>query len=252
MPMELHKSLKNVGFTEKEASVYLALLKLKESLPSSVSRESGLKRPTTYLILDQLVSKGFASKLKRGKYFYFQPVSPHSVLETEYQKYKNFEEVLPDLLQLHERFNVKPQVSYFEGEKGIIHVMEDSLNTKGEILCWADVKMATKTLLSDYYPSYIKKKVERGIWLRGIFSFDNLAQKFKERGEEELREIYMIPKEEYPFKNEINIYDDKISIVSHQDKVGIIIRNSYIAETQRSIFNFAFKYAKMAEKELIG
>jgi len=139
----------------------------------------------------------------------------------------------------------------FEGEAGIIHVMEDTLTSSGEILCWADAKAATTTILSDYYPRYIKKKVERSIWLRGIFSFDEEAQKLKDRGEEELREIYMIPKVEYPFKNEINIYDDKVAIVSHQDKVGIIIHNSYIADTQRSIFNFAFKHAKLAEKELL-
>ena len=63
--------------------------------------------------------------------------------------------------------------------------------------------------------------------------------------------MYLIPKEDYPFKNEINIYDDKIAIISHEDKMGVIIQNANIAETQRSIFNFAFKYAKIAEKELL-
>jgi len=211
-----------------------------------------IKRPTAYLVLDQLVAKGYASKIKKGKYYYFQPVSPHAILENAYQRYKGIEHDLPELLKLHEKYAVKPQVSYFEGKNGIIHVMEDTLTASGEILCWADAKAATTTILSDYYPRYIKTKVERNIWLRGIFSFDEEAKKLKDRGDEELREIYMIPREDYPFKNEINIYDDKVAIVSHQDQVGIIIQNSYIADTQRSIFNFAFKYAKIAEKELLG
>jgi hypothetical protein len=45
----------------------------------------------------------------------------------------------------------------------------------------------------------------------------------------------------------INIYDDKVAIVSHQDQVGVIIENKNIADTQRSIFNFAFDYAKILE-----
>ncbi len=74
-----------------------------------------------------------------------------------------------------------------------------------------------------------------------------LAIKFKERGKEELREIYIIPKEKFPFYNEINIYDDKVAIISHQDQGGVIIQNQFIADTQRSIFKLGFKYAKIIE-----
>jgi len=59
--------LKRIGLNEKEAKVYLTLLEVNESLPSSISRQSGVKRPTTYVILGQLQKKGLVSHVKKGK-----------------------------------------------------------------------------------------------------------------------------------------------------------------------------------------
>ncbi|MFA5947458.1 MAG: helix-turn-helix domain-containing protein [Candidatus Gracilibacteria bacterium] len=249
--MDLTKILTGTGLTEKEAKVYLSLLELKEALPSTIAKKAGVKRPTGYLILDELIKKGLASKVKKGAYYYFQAISPHSLLEDQYTLYNNLEKALPELLKLNEIYSVKPEMSFFEGKEGLIRIMEDTLATKTEILCWADTKLAFTTVLKDYYPSYVAKKVRNKVWLRGILCYDEYALAFKKKSKEELREVYLISRKEYPFKNEINIYDDKIAIISHQDKIGVIIRNQNIADTQRSIFNFAFKYAKIAEKEVL-
>ncbi len=245
--MDLSKILENIGLSEKEAGVYLALLELKEALPSSISRRAGIKRPTTYVVLDELQAKGLVSHVKKGKWQYFQAINPHSLLEKEYSRYHGLELALPELLQMHHRYAVTPQMQVFGGKEGLIQIMEDTLTAKTDLLCWADVTMAVTTCLKDYYPEYIRKKVARGIWLRGFFCSDPLAVKFKKRGKEELREIYLIPKDKYPFKNEINIYDDKVAIISHEDEMGVIIRNKNIADTQRSIFKLGFEYAKILE-----
>jgi hypothetical protein len=93
--------------------------------------------------------------------------------------------------------------------------------------------------------------VQRKIWLRGIFCSDDTGLTFKKRGVSELREVHLVPKDKFPFKNEINIYDDKVAIISHQDEIGVIIQNQNIADTQRAIFNLAFEYAKILEKDLL-
>ena len=76
--MDLPKILQGIGLSEKESRVYLELLSLKEALHSQISRKAGVKRPTTYLILEQLAKKGLVSQVKKGRYVYFQPVNPHS------------------------------------------------------------------------------------------------------------------------------------------------------------------------------
>jgi HTH-type transcriptional regulator, sugar sensing transcriptional regulator len=246
--MSLINTLVNIGLSAKEAKIYLTLLEVKEALPSSISKISGVKRPTTYLILEQLTKKGLASKVRKGKADFYQPVNPNSLVEEQHKLFSDLEESLPEMLQMHERFAVRPQVSFFEGQKGLIQIMEDTLTTSTELLCWANIEIATTSCLEDYYPTYIKKKVERNLWLRGIFTESETAYKFKKNGKNELREICIISAEDYPFTNEINIYDDKIAIISHEDEIGVIIRNENIAKMQRSIFNFAFKYAKLVKK----
>lgn len=247
--MDIQKILQNIGLSDKETKIYLALLELKETLPSTISRKTKVKRPTTYVILEQLQKKGLVSHIKRGRALYFQALNPHSLLEDQYNKYTALEKALPELLGLHEKYSSIPQMSLFEGKEGLIRIMEDTLTTKTELLCWADVEEAITTCLKDYYSSYIKKKIARKIWLKGIFTYGKLAIQFKKRGKEELREIYMIPKEKFPFRNEINIYDDKVAIISHEDEIGIIIQNKNIADTQRAIFKLGFEYAKILEKK---
>lgn len=245
----LTQILQNIGLTEKESKIYLALLQLRDALPSIIAKRSGIKRPTAYVILEQLQKKGLVSYVKRGRTLYFRALNPNNFVEDQYNKYKGLENALPDLLKMHESYVVTPQMSVFESKEGLIKIMEDTLTTRTGLLCWADVTEAV-TSLKDYYPTYIAKKVKRKIFLRGIFCADKLAKRFQEHGEDELREVYLIPKEKFPFKNEINIYDDKVAIISHADQIGIIIQNKNIADTQRSIFELGFEYAKILDKSV--
>ena len=169
-----------------------------------------------------------------------------------HSRYQSLEQVLPEIEQLGLSHKTIPQVTVYEGKKGLIRVMEDTLTSSMDLLCWGDVKLASTTILDDYYPTYIRKKVAKKLWVRGIVSYDREGVEFKKRGEKELRELYLVPKEKFPFLNEINIYEDKVAIIAHADLVGVIIRNKNIADTQRSIFRLAFEYAPQLERKTLS
>lgn len=242
--------LKSIGLTEKEAKVYLVLLELHDTLPSIIAKKAQLKRPTTYVVLEQLVQKGLVSHMKRNGILSYRAVDPKFLLEDLENKTTKLKEAIPELQSLNRKFGIFPQMSVFEGIEGIIQIMEDTLTTSTGLLCWANPTIVM-SLLKDYYPSYVKKKVRKGIWLKGIFCYDEIGLEFRKRSSQELREVHLIPMEKFPFKNEINIYDDKVAIISHQDEVGVIIQNQNIADTQRAIFNLGFEYAKILEKEIL-
>lgn len=256
---DLLKTLHRIGFSEKEAAVYLTLLELNEALPSTISRIANVKRSTAYLILEQLQKKGLATSIKKSGHLYFQACKPDFLISAQRKKYEeikqqlsSLEAVLPELKLLHKDFTVTPQMSVYKGKEGLIQIMEDTLTVKDKmLLCWSNIDITVYTILEEYYPMYIMKKVASKIHLKGVFNYDKGAVRFKKRGEDELREVYLIPKELYLIDNEINIYDDKVSIISHQDEVGVIIQNEHIAKTQKSIFNLAFEYAKILEKNLL-
>lgn len=249
--MNLISVLEQSGLSEKEAKVYLALLELKEALPSTISRKTGVKRPTTYVILETLTSKGIVSKVEKKQLTFFQALDPRLLVEDQHTKFESLQKSLPELMGLHERFFSVPRMSLYEGKEGLIKIMENTLTAKTPICVWANAEMAATTILADYYPQYIKKKVKKRVWVNAILGYDKRALLFKKTEKEELREVHLIPKKKFPFKNEIDIYDNKVAIISHQDQVGVIIENINIADTQRSIFNFGFEYAKILEKELL-
>lgn len=55
---DLIKALATFGLSDKEALIYLTLYKLDEATAYQVAKESGLKRPTVYVLLDELRHKG--------------------------------------------------------------------------------------------------------------------------------------------------------------------------------------------------
>lgn len=249
--------LQKLGFSDKEAHVYLVLLELNEALASTLARKTGVIRSTAYSILEHLQKRGLVSTVRRNGNTYYQAQNPHmflsekrSTVQDMQQALRSLEIDLPQILELHKEYKT-PQMSVFKGKEGLIQVMQDTLTTSTELLCWCDVDLATNTVLTDYFPEYLRQKMEKQIWLKGIFCYDQASLRHKKEQEVELREVYLIPKEEFPFDNEINIYDDKVAIISYEDEVGVIIQNEHIANTQRSIFNFAFKYARLHEHEVL-
>ena len=61
--MNIIKNLQSLGFSEKESKVYFTLLKIGPSTAYKIAKQSGLKRPTVYIILEELRKKD----LKKNK-----------------------------------------------------------------------------------------------------------------------------------------------------------------------------------------
>ena len=74
-----HKHLEALGFTEKEARVYMTCLKNGPCTAQKISDDCGVKRPTTYVMLKALMEKELVELLKRGKKTYFAAAHPHAL-----------------------------------------------------------------------------------------------------------------------------------------------------------------------------
>ena len=60
----LGRKLEEIGLSEKEANVYLAILKVGRGTAYKIARLAGVKTPTTYLMLDDLLKKGLVLSLR--------------------------------------------------------------------------------------------------------------------------------------------------------------------------------------------
>lgn len=119
------KALASLGIEEKSAKVYLAGLALGTTSVQDLARKSGLKRPTVYLHLDELVKQGLFEHVSINNKKYYRAVDP-SVLEERLKKnLATLQKEMSQLIALRADTMGKPQVQVFEGEEGIRQVYNE-------------------------------------------------------------------------------------------------------------------------------
>lgn len=250
-PSQKHPALSSIlrscGLSEKESTIYLALLELGESTPLEISRTSRVKRPTTYVILQELAEKGLITHVTRGRGVHFRALDPSILYESKESALTQLRAALPKLSGIANHGLASGGTSdmrVFQGIEGLRQIMQDTLTAKGEILCWVDLELVTKKIFKTYWPHYIRQRIAKKLPVRAIMVADQAALSFRSRDRAELRESVLISKAAFPLHGEMNIYNNKIAILSYDEPVGVIIQNRAIADMQRSIFNLSFELAK--------
>ncbi len=243
MDKTLITPLKNVGLTEKESRVYLSCLELGSEVVTKIAKIAHLNRVTTYDILEKLKAKGFVTFLIKKNIKYFSALDPELVYAETQRHTSQLKLALPSLKRIKIGTN-HPQVQYFEGIEGIKAIYADTLTSKTEILNYANSREIRK-FWPEYDDEYVAKRVKKKIYLRGIAPEDEYGKHVHSQDKVKHREIRLVPAKTYDFTNEINIYDNKVAIVSiHDELIGMIIESSEIAHTQRAIFQMAWEFAK--------
>ncbi len=120
--MEIVDVLKTAGLDEKEAQVYLGLLELGTASVQLIASKAGLKRPTTYLILDSLQAKGMVSIIPRAKKALYTAESPEKIIGDLHKKQEMVKRFMPNMLALYNAKVEKPQIQLFEGKEGVLEV----------------------------------------------------------------------------------------------------------------------------------
>ena len=113
--MDETRILTKLGLSEKQAIVYSALLELGESSMTDIARRSKLKRPTVYLIIEELEILGIVSMVLKGKKKIYSAAHPNRIGELLRFRERQFNEILPSLVAKYGSLSEKPRVQMFEG-----------------------------------------------------------------------------------------------------------------------------------------
>lgn len=252
---DLKAGMLNIGFSEKEANVYLALLELGKGTVSATARAAGINRTTGYNVLDSLVSKGLVRVSGKAPKQEYVAESPNLIItllkekaEQSQKQLKNATKIVPQLKSIHNVGN-RPKVKFYEGEAGLIEVYEDTLTSKETIRAFATVDDMHNTL-PDYFPKYYKRRAGKKIAIRAIIPKTEVGLERIKHDKKEMRTTYLIPKDKFYFSPEINIYDNKVMIASWREKLGIIIESEEIADAMKKIYELSWAEAKRLDKKL--
>ncbi|HLN18721.1 MAG TPA: helix-turn-helix domain-containing protein [Patescibacteria group bacterium] len=247
----LEKEIEKLGLSDKEARVYLAALQLGKSPVQEIAVQARVNRATTYVIIDSLRKKGLMSTTEQNEKILFVAESPSNLLgmvrlqEKELkEKEKKIADLLPELLALHSLTGNKPKVKFYEGIEGLYTIQEEYLKTKSKqiynISCFDNFLIAMPRVGNEYTPRRIKK----GIRSKLIYITKDGPNKRFSSNEEELRESKYISPEVFPFKSDITIFDNKVSIESYEEGIiSVLIEHQSIADSLRAIFEFIWNNA---------
>lgn len=246
--------LVNLGFGDKEASVYLALLELGPSTTAEISGKAGINRTTGYDILESLINDGLVTPIGETKIQKFVAENPDKVIVFLENKIKKGEErlrqaynLLPELFSIY-NIEEKPKVKYYEGTNRMKEAFEDTLTSKEEILAYAIGSDAIKSVGNEYVEDYINKRVIKNIKIRVICPNDSESLTMINKNKEQLRESIVIPEDKFHFSVETNIYNDKVLNISWKEKFAVMIESKEIADAQKKVFELAWLGAKQYKK----
>jgi sugar-specific transcriptional regulator TrmB len=237
------QTLKQLGLSSEEIKLYQKLLEIGKTSAGKLIESTNLKRGTVYNYLDSLVGKGLVVKKQGEKKLYFEPQSPdklRDLLNSKKDQIKSIETNLDNLIPtLKSKFNLaveKPVIRYFEGKEGIKQIYKDTLkDTKliKVIRSIYDDKEFSQYLNTYYAP----KRARLGIKTKIISQLQG-EHEIVSHDKELLKRRKTIKEEDFPAPTEIDIYGDKVAMISFKRKlVGIIIENKDVAETMEHIFN---------------
>ena len=239
---KLSETLRELNLSEKESKIYLNLLRLGQTNVTRLAHDSKINRVTTYHILDSLLNKGLVTSTNRDKITHFQAVNPKRLIGILKEKEEKINSILPQLESLKKSAGKKPVVELYEGPKGISTLLDQTLNTKKDILTYGNYSIA-KEVAKYQSLNFRKKRVNKKIKLRSVINtfdkeFIKLANWDKFTKVKILKTLDKIT-------TFIQIYNDSVAILSFdKELIGIKIDNKEIADMHRFFFKLLWDNAK--------
>jgi len=239
--MEEEKQLQQLGLTDKEAKLYLNALELGTFSVAGIAHRSGLKRPTCYLILEELSKKGLVSINPKAKKTLYVVESPEILLKQSERNVLLSQKLVPKLNALHNTEKEKAVVKYYSGIKGIHNIYEDVLkckNKKYNLIGSAEEIVAT--VGKEFIDNWLETRIQKNISAKSIkMKSTEIPNKLYQSNI--LRECRYSPKDIF-IAETIFIYDDKTAIVStKKGNFGFIIESREFADTMTGLFKALWK-----------
>ena len=236
--MDLNDTLENIGLTEHEIKVYMALLELGPSLAGRITRKTGIHRRNVYDITERLIKKGLIGYILKNNRRLFEAANPDVFLDIVKREEEGVNQSLPFLQKLYQKTKEKQETNFYKGIHGLKTIFQDQLedNSEREILILGASNAAFE-VLPFYFKWYDKDRVKRKIKVRMIAS-EKMNKKVP------LSEIRYIP-EKYANPLAINIYKNKVSLIMwKKEPTAIVITEKEAADAYRKYFELMWKIAR--------
>ena len=238
--MENKQALIDLGLSEQESEAYLSLLRLGGGLASKVARDMHIKRTTIYAILQSLTLKGFATVyFRKSKKFYYAS-KPHKLAGLFEKKLETFNSMIPLLESLEKKETQSMGLRFIETKEELENFYEEILvEYKNKEYYAIGSAPAWEGIDNDFFIKYRKQRAKNNIHTKLLLSAE--SKQLDIAGDSLLRKYKYLP-EKYKFKSTIDIYKDKILIVSPDlSSLAVVIAIPAMVDIFKSIFEIIWE-----------
>lgn len=246
--VELAAKLQSVGFTNKQAKVYVAALFLGPSAVQKIAEQAEINRATAYVILDELAKMGLVTESTQGKKTVFVAEPPTSIdryLDDQSKalvsKKDELKSLLPGLEEMSRSTDGAevPVVRFYKGKKGIDQTNAES---RRKAQNGDEIYMVTNSdEVEAIFPAHnsenavlrVSKKLSSKVLYysvsRPLPSNTKILRKTK--------------RIKTPVMADITLYPSRATLVTYagENSTGIVIDNKQIVETLRVVFELAWQ-----------
>lgn len=240
--MQLDKILSELGLSQKETKIYLAVLESGEAPLTQIAKNTAIPRTSCYGLIENLIEKGFVTYMvKRRKKYYFAE-NPDHLLKQEEKKGALLKEALPRFKALYNISGVKPKIRFYEGVSGIKQILQEIINEKRDFLAITSIEDAN-TILHGDFGDFIGQRIKHNLRVRLLTGRTPAALKLKKTDGQSLRDTRFISGE-YHFKTANFKFGSKLAIISlKKNPLGIVIEDDDITDTFKMYFEILWKGA---------
>ncbi|HIH32149.1 TPA: hypothetical protein HA235_05565 [Candidatus Woesearchaeota archaeon] len=241
------EQLRDVGLSDKEALIYLELLKSQELLVSEISDKTKLNRSSLYSLLESLSNKGFISYVIKNSTRYYRAAEPQKLIQLQREKEKRLSEILPQLIELNKPATKKPIIEILEGIEGIKTIMNDVLRQNKE---WFAFNIPGKgpEIIGPNVHAFEKERQKQKILLNVIcIKTSEGVKRGKEFSNMKHTKVKYMPKEyDSPASNWI--YADRLAIIFwyRDNPFAVRIIDKELAESYKHQFENLWKITTVA------
>lgn len=236
--MDETQALKDLGLSDGEVKVYVALLKLGQTTASTLTKETGQHRTTIYDFLDHLSEKGLVSSVIKAGVKYYKAANPEKLIELLKEKEENLKQILPRLKALSSVLQEEISVEVYRGIEGFKSVLSDTIKVGQDFYGFGVDEQMFKEKFPLLLEQYFKKEQEAG-----IREYNLTREKPKFLYKKRHIQYRAIP-EEFFEPTATAVYGDRVFIVIWEPFTTILIKNKGLAEAYRKYHKLLWKTAK--------
>ncbi len=251
---EVVKILREIGFTDSETALYLALLKFGQKPISFISQKAEINRGLGYMLLHGFLEKGLVSKQVKDRVQYFSALEPEqliSYLENRKREINNQQEKIQSLLSQFEALanplSRKPKIRFFDGAQGVRSLLniitkekENSNKEDTNIDAFLSVDKIIKFIGKDSLIDFIKVSTKKNLKIRIIQAKEDSNE------QSNLNSLGKFSKDklkvrhashDFVFPVSTFIVKNKIAIISSADEnFGLILESAEYSDMQKKLF----------------